>query len=104
MQFVYKKVREFLLQFDSPKKLITDNGRELKNEKMQEICAKFNITRIPISVQHPESNSICERAIGTIKTQLDKGTPLLNAVYNYNHSVHSITQRTPIALLYGIQD
>ena len=80
MQFIYKKVREFLLQFDSSKKLITDNGRELMNENMQEICTKFNITPIPISVS------------------------LLNAVYNYNHAVHSTTQRTPIALLYGIQN
>ena len=51
MQFVYKKVREFLLQFDSPKKLITDNGRELKNEKMQEICAELPVFRYLYSIQ-----------------------------------------------------
>ena len=104
MTRVYKQIEDFFLQFEAPKKLITDNGKELKNEKMTDICRKFNIQRIPIAAQHPESNGICERAIETIKMQLDKDIPMLNAAYNYNHATHNTTKRTPIGLLYGISD
>ena len=96
MSLVYKRIKDFFLRFDSPKKLITDNGRELKNEKMEEICREFQVRRIPIAVQHSESKGICKRGIGTIKSQLDKGTPILQALYNYNHAIHSVTKRTPI--------
>ena len=71
---------------------------------MEEMCREFQMRCIPTAVQHPESNGFCERGIGTMKSQLNKGTPILQALYNYYYAFHSVTKRTTIALLYGLKD
>ena len=83
--------------------MITDNGGEFRGQNLKQLCDSFGILKIPIAAYHPESNGVCERVIGTVKSQLEKTNDILYAVYNYNHSIHSVTKRMPISLLYGIQ-
>ena len=71
---------------------------------MSKLCQELNIQRIPIAVQHPESNGICERTIKTIKLQLNKDILVIQAIFNCNHAIHSITKRMPIMILYRIKD
>ena len=99
-----KYLKSFFLQHGIPKKLITDNGREFKNKTLTQTCEQFGIRIIPIAAYHPESNSVCERVIGTVKTQLEKTNNLEEDIFNYNHSTHSTTKRTPVSLLYGVQE
>ena len=84
--------------------MITDNGREFKNKTLTQTCKQLGIRIIPIAAYHPESNSVCERVIGSVKTQSEKTNNLKEAIFNCNHSIHSTTKRTPVSLLYGVQE
>ena len=100
---IYKHLRSFFLQHGIPKKLIADNGKEFDNYMVENTCKSFGIRKIPISAYHPESNGVCERVIGTLKHQLEKTNDVSLAVFQYNNSIHSVLQRMPINVLYGIK-
>lgn len=100
---IYKNLRSFFLQHGIPKKLITDNGSEFDNQMLYNTCKSFGIKKIPISAYHPESNGVCERVVGTLKNQLEKTHDVSLTVFQYNNSIHSVLQRMPISVLYGIK-
>lgn len=100
---VYKHLRSFFLHHGIPKKLITDNGSEFNNHMVNRTCKSFAIEKIPISAYHPESNGVCERVIGTLKQHLEKTDDVSLTVFQYNNSIHSVLQRMPISVLYGVQ-
>ena len=100
---IHKNLKSFFLNNGIPKRLIVDNGPEFKNKNVIELCGSFGIHKILIAACHPESNGVCERVIGTVKSQLEKTANLDYAVYNYNHFIHSTTKRMPITSLYGIK-
>lgn len=101
---IASRLGQFFLETHKPCKLITDNGPEFKNKTLIKKCEEMNIKYVRIAALNPQSNGICEREVGTIKQQLAKGKTILQAVYDYNHIIHSITKRTPVSLLFGIKD
>ena len=48
--------------FTTPKVILSDNGKEFRNELLAELCAAFNIQQTFIVAHHPASNGLCERA------------------------------------------
>lgn len=100
---VHRHLKRFFLTNGIPKKLIVDNGPEFRNKNIIELCNNFGIHKINIAAYHPQSNGVCERVIGTVKSQLEKTFDFDYAAYNYNHSIHSTTKRMPITVLYGIK-
>ena len=47
--------------FDPPDNILSDNGYEFSNPKMQNLCCSFNITQKFTSAEAPFSNGIYER-------------------------------------------
>ena len=91
--------------------LVTDNGKEFKNNDITEICRKFDITHWTTSPYHPQSNAQCERQNRTIikylKTTLDGKTldwekALITCQFSLNTQTHSFTEYTPYYLRHFI--
>ena len=98
--------------FQEPCRVITDNGTQFVG-KFEETLKQMNIQQTFISPYRPNSNGMCERAQGTIKTRLwfyakDNTSTwpeyLQDAVSSYNHSIHKTTGFSPYYLLCGGTD
>ena len=50
--------------------LITDNGKEFRNQVMEELCKNHGIKHCYTSPYHPQTNAQCERQIRTILAYL----------------------------------
>ena len=51
----------WIVIFGSPKKILSDNGREFDNSEMRDLGERFNIKIITTAAESPWSNGICER-------------------------------------------
>ena len=47
--------------FGTPKKILSDNGREFDNSEMRDLGERFNIKIITTAAESPWSNGVCER-------------------------------------------
>ena len=59
--------------FGPPENILSDNGCEFSNPKMQNLCCSFNITQKFTAAEAPFSNGICERhnaLIGEMTTKV----------------------------------
>ena len=105
-------VKEALLTFigliGTPRKLITDLGREFKNNQVQELLLEFGVNTHYITPGHARSHGAIERVHSTITEHLHllevgKGIVGSEAVHRavvaYNHSIHSVTGKMPIELM-----
>ena len=104
-------LNHWILRHSAMNMLVTDNGKEFKNNDMAEICRKFDITHRTTSPCHPQSNAQCERQNRTIikylKTALDGKTldwekALITCQFSFNTQTHSSTEYTPYYLLHFI--
>ena len=84
--------------------LITDNGKEFKNQVMEELCQNHGIKHRYTSPYHPQTNAQCERQNRTIlaylKTFVDDTTlnwesKLPPCQYSFNSQVHQSTKTSP---------
>ena len=84
--------------------LITDNGKEFRNQIMEELCQNNGIKHRYTSPYHPQTNAQCERQNRTIlsylKTFVDESTlnwedKLAPCQYSYNTQVHQSTRTSP---------
>ncbi|CAL4108337.1 unnamed protein product [Meganyctiphanes norvegica] len=50
----------WIIIFGAPKKILTDNGRELNNSEMRALGEAFNIKIMTTAAESPWSNGICE--------------------------------------------
>ena len=80
--------------------LVTDNGKEFKNQTMEELCKNHGIKHRYTSPYHPQTNAQCERQNRTIlaylKTFVDDSTlnwesKLPPCQYSFNSQVHQST-------------
>jgi hypothetical protein len=105
-------VREALLTFigtvGTPKRLVTDPGREFRNRQVEELLAEFQIQPHITTPGHARSHGAIERVHGTLSEHLNllelgRGITgpeaVLRAVLAYNHSIHSATGKMPIELM-----
>lgn len=58
---VQKFLQYWVSIFGSPKKVLSDNGREFDNEKFRDMCGNFNISVVTTPAYSPWCNGICER-------------------------------------------
>ena len=87
--------------------LVSDNGKEFKNETMVDLCREMDIKHKFTSPYHPQSNAQCERQNRTIldylRTTLDDNTldwekKIRACQFSYNTQVHNSTKYSPYYL------
>ncbi|GKD94070.1 reverse transcriptase domain-containing protein, partial [Tanacetum coccineum] len=65
-------------RFGLPQEIISDNGKQFRDNPFKDWCEKLNICKRFTSVKHPQTNGLVERenrSLGEgIKERLDKGS------------------------------
>jgi len=107
-------LQEIILQEGSPTIISCDNGSEFVNDKLKELCERFNIEMRYSLPYKPQSQGQIERFNQTIKNKIfaymaDKNTrkyitDLNWFVYSYNTSKHSTTKHTPFQVHRGFDE
>ena len=94
-----------------PDKIITDNGSNLNNKMMKEMCSEFKIAHHNSSPYRPKMNGAVEADNKNIKkiiqnmvvTYKDWHEMLPFALHGYRTSVRTSTGATPFSLVYGME-
>ena len=103
--------RELICRYGLPEKIITDNGTNLNNKLMRELCDDFKIQHHNSSPYRPKMNGAVEAANKNIKkivqkmvvTYRDWHEMLPFALHGYRTSVRTSTGATPFSLVYGME-
>ena len=112
-----QKVRNFvwrsiICRFGIPKALISDNGKQIDNQRFKSFYAKLEIKNYYSSPAHPQSNGQEEVTIRTLKavlkTKLEdhKGKwveYLPKVLWAYRTTCKSATRETSFALAFGTE-
>lgn len=93
-----------------PNKIIIDNGSNLNNNMMQELCKDFKIEHHNSSPYHPQMNGVVEAANKNIRKIIQKMVEAYKdwhemlpfALYGYRTSICTSTWETPSSLVYGM--
>jgi hypothetical protein len=102
---------QLICRYDIPSKIITDNGSNLNNKMMKELCKDFKIEHHNSSPYRPKMNGAVEAANKNIKkiiqkmvvTYKDWHEMLPFALHGYRTSVRTSTGATPFSLVYGME-
>jgi transposase InsO family protein len=88
-----------------------DNGTQFDSEAFREFCEQVGTKIHSVSVRHPESNGLVERANGIIMTGIMKlifnqprgkwPDKLIKVVWSHNTTISRSTGFTPFKLLFG---
>ena len=65
-------VGHYITIYGTPKRILTDQGRNFESEHFLNFCNLFRIAKIRKSAYHPQANGICERFNQTLKYSLMK--------------------------------
>jgi hypothetical protein len=103
--------KEIICRYGIPERIITDNGSNLNNKMMKELCKNFNIQHHNSSPYRPKMNGVVEAANKNIKmimqkmvvTYRDWHEMLPFALHGYRTSVRTTTRTTPYSLVYGME-
>lgn len=102
---------EIVLKFDTPTRLISDNGSNLVSDAMNNACTRLGIARSRTFVEHPQVNGLVERSNRTLKVSLasycgqegkhrwDDYLPFFT--FAYNTSTQASTDFSPFQLIFG---
>ncbi|XP_017428576.1 uncharacterized protein LOC108336615 [Vigna angularis] len=71
-QRVQKFIWRLICRFGLPQKIITDNGRQFVERKLEEFLSSLGIKHVTSSVEHPQTNGQAEAANKAILTELKK--------------------------------
>jgi transposase InsO family protein len=103
--------QNIVCRFGVPKAITVDNGTQFDAETFKEFCDKIGTKIHFVSVRHPESNGLVERANGIIMTGIMKSIfnqpkgkwpeELIKEVWSHNTTVSRSTGFTPFKLLFG---
>jgi hypothetical protein len=106
----YQVVHRWILRYGFPRYIISDNGPGFASRVMKRCMKMLGVKVKYILPYRPQSNGICERLNGTIKSMLGCYTQksqkewadlLPYIVFAYNTSVHNATGYTPYYLVHG---
>src|SRR3954468_12214142 len=100
-----------ICRYGVPSKIMTDNGSNLNNSMMRELCESLKIEHHNSSPYRPNMNGVVEAAYKNIKkivqkmvvTYKDWHEMLPFALHGYRTSVHTSTGATPFSLVYGME-
>ena len=95
-----------------PKVMLSDNAQQFVSHLMTEVMQIIGVEQTHSAPYHPQSNGMCERFNGTLKSMLrklsgdrptdwDKHIPQL--LFAYREIPHSTTGFSPFAMMYGRQ-
>ncbi|XP_037113220.1 protein transport protein SEC31-like [Syngnathus acus] len=65
-------ILKFVYQFESPKRILTDQGKEFVNAINKRVCEMLDIKRSLCSPYHPQTNGLVGKLNGTIQRALSK--------------------------------
>ncbi|XP_058746121.1 uncharacterized protein LOC131618991 [Vicia villosa] len=111
-QVVTRFIKHHIIcRYGVPERIITDNGSNLNNKMMKELCENFKITHHNSSPYRPKMNGAVEAANKNIKkivqkmvvTYKDWHEMLPFALHGYRTSVRTSTGATPFSLVYGME-
>lgn len=111
-QVVVKFIKNHIIcRYGVPSRIITDNGTNLNNKMMRELCDDFKIEHHNSSPYRPQMNGVVEAANKNIKkivqkmvvTYKDWHEMLPFALHGYRTSVRTSTGATPFSLVYGME-
>ena len=103
--------REIICRYGLQRKIIMDNGTNLDNKMMEEMCEEFKIQHHNSTLYRPKINGAVEAANKIIKKIIQKmivsykdcHEMLSFALHGYQTSVCTSTGATPFSLVYGIE-
>lgn len=70
--WVISSLRSFCAAYGLPHTLVTDNATAFTSNKFQVFCKSNNIQHLKSPPFHPQSNGLAERAVGIVKSSLQK--------------------------------
>ncbi|WJX33931.1 hypothetical protein P8452_22093 [Trifolium repens] len=102
---------EIICRYGLPNKIFTDNGTNMNNKMMKELCENFKIEHHNSSPYRPKMNEAIEAANKNIKKILQKMVKTYKdwyemlpfALHGYRTSVRTSTGATPFSLVYGME-
>ncbi|GKC86468.1 reverse transcriptase domain-containing protein, partial [Tanacetum coccineum] len=95
-----------------PGEIISDNGKQFKDNPFKDWCKKLCIRQCFASVKHPQANGLVERANrslgGGIKAQLDERSKnwmeeISHVLWAHRTMIKSSNEETPFPLTYGTE-
>lgn len=103
-------IRHLILVHGPPRRLLTDNGGEFRNDLLKEVCEQLETKRIFTSPYHPQTDGVVERLNQTILNMVstyvdanhsnwDELLPYL--MYAHNNTATSATGMSPFRALFG---
>ncbi|XP_052724060.1 uncharacterized protein LOC128193908 [Vigna angularis] len=101
---------EPLSVISAQRKIITDNGRQFVERKLEEFLSSLGVKHVTSSVKHPQTNGQAEATNKTILTELKKRLgeakglwveELPEVLWAYRCTPHGSTGDTPFNLTYG---
>ncbi|GAU40248.1 hypothetical protein TSUD_219590 [Trifolium subterraneum] len=111
-QVVVRFIKNHIIcRYGVPNKIITDNGTNLNNKMMKDLCDEFKIEHHNSSPYRPQMNGAVEATNKNIKkivqkmvvTYKDWHEMLPFALHGYRTSVRTSTGATPFSLVYGME-
>ena len=103
-------MNEVLLKYGPPRRILTDNGGEFKNELLEEVCSKLKTQKLYTSPYHPQTDGVVERLNQTIlnmmsvyvdSDQKNWDTILPYIVFAHNAAPTTATGVSPFKALFG---
>jgi len=103
-------VEGFICQHGIPKSIVTDCGTKFLSRIFKECCKLLQIETMNTTPYHPQSNGSLERSHRTLaeylrhyvdKNQTDWDEYVTYAMFVYNTTIHTTTNRQPYELVYG---
>jgi len=111
-QVVVKFIKnQIICRYGVPNRIITDNGTNLNNKMMKELCDDFKIEHHNSSPYKPQMNGVVEATNKNIKkivqkmvvTYKDWHEMLPFALHGYRTFVRTSMEATPFSLVYGME-
>ena len=103
--------REIICRYGLPERIISDNGLNLNNDMMMEVCIRFKIKHHNSVPYRPKMNGAIETANKNVKKIIAKATKTYKnlheklpfALHAYRTRVRTSTGATPYSLVYGME-
>ncbi|KAL0559086.1 hypothetical protein IC582_003676 [Cucumis melo] len=111
-QAIVKFIRkDIICRYGLPERIITDNGKNLNNKLMEELCNQFKVKHSNSTPYRSKMNGAVEAANKNIKRILEKMSVTYRdwhemlpfALHGYRISVRTSTGSTPFSLVYGFE-
>ncbi|KAK3870896.1 hypothetical protein Pcinc_023922 [Petrolisthes cinctipes] len=105
-------VEEIFYRFGCPERVLSDQGRNLEGQLVQELCKYYKIEKSRTSPYHPQGNGVCERFNRTLhnllvtlgKEQREQWPSYLASLTAiYNSTPHAVTGFSPHYIVFGVE-